>query len=111
MIGGVLSGLLGVGGGFLMVPLLVLWTGLPQHRAHGTSLLAIVPIALVGVLIYYLQGGRPQVDLGFALLLVTGSIVGAFLGARFVTRVPESQLTAAVAVLVAAVGVKELLFS
>lgn len=93
-----------------MVPLLVLWARMPQHRAHGTSLLAIVPIALVGVVIYYLQRGRPQVDLNFALLLITGSIAGAFLGARFVTRVPERQLTAAVGLLVAAVGVRELVF-
>jgi uncharacterized protein len=106
----VLSGLLGVGGGFVMVPLLVLWTRMPQHKANGTSLLAIVPIALAGVLVYYFRAGRPQVDLGFALLLVIGSVLGSYLGARAMYRIPEPQLKVAVAALLALVGLKELLF-
>ena len=105
-----LGGLLGVGGGFVMIPLLVLWTKLPQHRANGTSLLAIIPIAIVGSLVYYFQGSKPQVDLGFALLLSVGSVVGAYLGARAVSRLPEAQLKVAVVVLLVGVGVKELLF-
>jgi len=82
-----LGGLLGVGGGFVMIPLLVLWAKVPQHKANGTSLLAIIPIAIVGALVYYFQpaGGRPQVDLGFAFLLIIGSVVGAYLGARAAT--------------------------
>jgi uncharacterized protein len=108
VLGGLLSGLLGVGGGFVMVPLLVLWTRLPQHRANGTSLLAIVPIALVGVFVYYFQGSRPQVDAGFALLLVIGSVLGAYLGARLMYRIPEAQLKAGVAVVLLLVGLKEL---
>lgn len=93
-----------------MIPLLVLWAKLPQHRANGTSLLAIIPIALVGTLVYYFQSSHPQVDLGFALLLIIGSVAGAYLGARAIGRIPEPQLKAAVALLMAAVGVKELLF-
>jgi len=92
-----------------MIPLLVLWTKLPQHKANGTSLLAIIPIAIVGSLVYYFQGSRPQVDLGFALLLSVGSVVGSYLGARAVSRVPEAQLKVAVAVLMVAVAAKELL--
>ena len=93
-----------------MVPLLVLWTGVPQHRANGTSLLAIVPIAVVGALVYYFQAGHPQVDLRFALLLVLGSVVGVYLGARAMSRIPEVGLKMAIAVLLTAVGLKELLF-
>jgi uncharacterized membrane protein YfcA len=93
-----------------MIPLLVLWTGLPQHKANGTSLLAIIPIAIVGALVYYFQGSRPQVDLGFAFLLSIGSVVGAYLGARAASRLPEAQLKLGVVVLLVAVGVKELLF-
>src|SRR6202023_2632996 len=69
LLGGIFGGLLGVGGGFVMIPLLVLWAKLPQHRANGTSLLAIIPIAVVGALVYYFQGS-PQVDLRFAVLLI-----------------------------------------
>ena len=93
-----------------MIPLLVLWAKVPQHKANGTSLLAIIPIAIVGALVYYFHGSRPQVDLGFALLLIIGSVIGAYLGARAMNRIPEAQLKVAVAVLLAAVGLKELLF-
>jgi uncharacterized protein len=110
LLGGLLGGLLGVGGGFVMIPLLVLWAKLPQHHANGTSLLGIIPIAIVGALVYYFQGGKPQVDLGFALLLIIGSVVGAYLGARAMSRIPEANLKLAVAVLLAAVGLKELVF-
>jgi uncharacterized protein len=94
-----------------MIPLLVLWAKVPQHKANGTSLLAIIPIAIVGALVYYFQpvGGRPQVDLAFALLLIVGSVVGAYLGARAMSRIPEAQLKVAVVVLMVAVGFKELL--
>jgi uncharacterized protein len=107
-----LGGLLGVGGGFVMIPLLVLWAKVPQHKANGTSLLAIIPIAIVGALVYYFEpvGGRPQVDLGFAFLLIIGSVVGAYLGARAASRIPEAQLKVAVVVMMVAVGCKELLF-
>jgi uncharacterized membrane protein YfcA len=91
-----------------MVPLLVLWAGMPQHRANGTSLLAIVPIALVGALVYYFQGAHPQVDLGFALLLVIGSVLGAYLGARAMYRIPERQLAVVVVAVLLLVGLKEL---
>jgi hypothetical protein len=93
-----------------MVPLLVLWAGMPQHRANGTSLLAIIPIAVAGVLVYYFQGGRPQVDVGFALLLVVGSVLGAYIGARASDRIPEAQLKVAVALVLLVVGIKELVF-
>lgn len=93
-----------------MIPLLVLWAKLPQRSANGTSLLAIIPIALVGTFVYYFQSAHPQVDLRFAILLILGSVAGAYLGARAMGRVPDHQLKAAVALLMAAVGVKELLF-
>ncbi|GAC1658153.1 MAG: hypothetical protein NVS9B1_17440 [Candidatus Dormibacteraceae bacterium] len=93
-----------------MVPLLVLWARFPQHRANGTSLLAIVPIAIFGAGVYYFGGAHPSVDLRFALLLVIGGVAGAFLGARLVNRVPEATLKIAVAALMTAVGLKELAF-
>jgi uncharacterized membrane protein YfcA len=102
--------LLGVGGGFVMIPLLVLWAKVPQHQANGTSLLAIVPIAIVGALVYYFQGATPQVDLRFAFLLTIGSVVGAYLGARVMSRIPEAELKLAVVVLLIGVGLKELVF-
>ena len=92
-----------------MVPLLVLWVRMPQHRANGTSLAAIIPISVVGSLVYYFQGSHPQVDLRFAVLLVIGSALGAYLGARWMGRLPERHLQLAVAVLLLVVGLKELI--
>ncbi|HTD45651.1 MAG TPA: sulfite exporter TauE/SafE family protein [bacterium] len=109
-LGGVLGGLLGVGGGFVLVPLQVLWAGVPQRNANANSLVAIIPIAVAALPIYYFRKGSPQVDFHLALLLIIGSVVGVFLGARLLRRIPEQPLRIAVAVLLGVVGLKELLF-
>lgn len=94
-----------------MVPLLVLWAHEPQHRAHGTSLAAIVPISLAGIAIYYpFIGTTPhQVSLHYALLLIVGSVSGAYLGSRLISFVPERALQVGLAVVLLVVGVKEIL--
>jgi len=109
-VGGLLGGLLGVGGGFVMVPLQVLWAKMPQKQANATSLVAIIPIALVAVPIYYFRKGTPQVDLHFALFLVIGSVIGAYVGARLLSRIPERELKYGVAALLFLAGLKELIF-
>jgi uncharacterized membrane protein YfcA len=86
---GVLSGLLGVGGGVVMVPLLVLWAGLGQRDAHAVSLGAIVPISIAGVLAY---GAAGEVRLAEAAALAAGSIVGARMGAGLLARADERPL-------------------
>lgn len=74
---GMLAGLLGVGGGVLFVPGLVIVAGLTQHVAEGTSLLAIVPVALVGA---YRQDRYGNVRRADAMLLGTLSLAGAGAG-------------------------------
>jgi uncharacterized membrane protein YfcA len=86
---GFLSGLLGVGGGVVMVPLLVSVLGLSQHEGHATSLAAIVPIAAVGAVRFAAEG---TVDLRIAALLAAGSLVGAPFGARVMARTGEGRL-------------------
>jgi uncharacterized membrane protein YfcA len=88
---GVSSGLLGVGGGVVMVPLLVLWAGFGQRDAHAISLGAIIPISIAGVLTYGVAG---EVRLPEALALTIGSIVGARMGAGLLARVNEQRLRA-----------------
>jgi uncharacterized membrane protein YfcA len=108
-IAGAMSGLLGVGGGFLMVPLQVMLAQTPQLKANANSLAAIVPISVAGIFVYYFAGrGGPQVDFRFALLLVVGGVVGAYVGARLASHVPEVWLGRVVAVVLAAVGLKEI---
>jgi len=97
-----------VGGGFVLVPLQVLWAGVGQRYANANSLVAIIPIALAALPIYYFRKGSPQVDLHAALFLIVGSVVGADLGARLLSRIPERELKIAVAVILGVVGVKEL---
>jgi uncharacterized membrane protein YfcA len=76
---GVAGGLFGVGGGIIVVPGLVLWFGLDQHRAHGTSVAAIVGISAAALIPFALEG---EVDWGAAIALFAGAGTGAYLGAR-----------------------------
>ena len=108
MAAGFLSGLLGVGGGFVMVPAQVIWGRTRQLQANATSLVAIIPIAAVGVAVYY-YGGHHEVDLRFAILMTAGAVVGAYLGARLATALPERQLKIVVAVAFLLAGLKQLL--
>jgi uncharacterized membrane protein YfcA len=87
--GGVLSGLLGVGGGIVMVPLLVLWAGYAQRQAHALSLGAIIPISIAGIATYGIAGEVAWWD---ALALAAGSIVGAPIGAGLLARIDERLL-------------------
>ncbi len=75
--GGFVSGLFGVGGGLIFVPFLVLLLGINLHLAIGTSLAAIVPVALMGAVQHHLKG---QVNLKIALLLALFAIVGTWVG-------------------------------
>lgn len=104
LLGGIMSGLLGIGGGTVMVPLLVLWSGRLQRQAHAMSLAAIIPISFAAVLVY---GGAGEVNLGAAMALTVGSMVGARIGARVLAGAPERPLKAAFGVfmLVAALSI------
>ncbi len=89
MLAGLLGGLVGVGGGVLMVPLMAEWLKLRQREAHGTSLVAIVFTGVAGSIAYGLQG---SVDLFAALLLASTAMVSAQQGARFAASLPEWKL-------------------
>jgi uncharacterized membrane protein YfcA len=78
--GGMLAGLLGVGGGVLFVPALVILLGLDQHHAEATSLLAIVPVAVVGTLRQVRYGNVRQADaVALGLLSLAGTVGGVAL--------------------------------
>lgn len=85
LLAGVLAGMFGVGGGFLMVPLYISWLGLEQRKSHATSLAAIVPIALAGALGYAAQD---SVDSRAAIALLAGSVFGALYGVKLLGQVP-----------------------
>lgn len=93
-----------------MVPGQVIWGGARQLQANATSLVAIIPISAVGVAVYYFAGSQShhQADLRFAALMTAGAVAGAYLGARFVSRVPETHLRVAVAILMLLAAIKQL---
>jgi uncharacterized membrane protein YfcA len=86
---GFASGLLGVGGGTITVPIMVLLVGLEQHTAQGTSLLAMVPSALVGSYTHYRYGNLAQ---EFVPGLILGILLGAFAGSLVANQLPELWL-------------------
>ena len=98
---------MGVGGGFLMVPLQVLWTHAPQRRASGSSLAAIVPIAIVAAAVYYFGSSSPQLDLRVALVVMVGSSAGAVAGSLLARRAPEHALKVVLVAVLLAGAVKE----
>jgi uncharacterized membrane protein YfcA len=87
---GAVSGLLGIGGGILMIPGLMLLFGLSQPEAQGTSLAVLaMPILLFAAIVYYRNG---YVQISTAATIAAGFAVGAVLGALFVPRVPVAGL-------------------
>src|SRR5262245_52626826 len=86
---GVVSGLMGIGGGNVMVPASTILLHLEQHQAQGVSLLVIVPTAISGAWSHYRRG---NLNLRVALLLIPGAIVGGLIGGRIAQFVPSDQL-------------------
>lgn len=99
---GVMTGFFGVGGGFLIVPALVVVLGLPMGLAVGTSLLIIAINSAAGIAAHLSSGG---IDLGLALLFSAGGFAGAALGGTLAGRVDEQRLSRGFAALIALVGV------
>lgn len=92
---GFMSGLFGVGGGILMVPGLVFFARFDQRRAHATSLAAMLPIAVAGLVTYVINDG---IDWPLTGLLALGSVFGAVVGTSLLTRMSKRALTIAFAV-------------
>jgi uncharacterized membrane protein YfcA len=102
---GVLSGMFGVGGGFIIVPALVVFSGMGMQRAIGTSLLVITLISASGTASHWLAG--KDLSLGTAGLFTTGSIAGLFAGSGLAQRLagPTLQKVFAAAIVVVALYV------
>ena len=102
LIGGALSGLTGLGGGFIMVPLLVYLFGMSQHNAQGTSLAVLLPpLGLLAFLQYYRHG---HVDLRIAVLVALGFFFGGYVGGYLAQLVPGTLLRKGFAVVMALIA-------
>jgi uncharacterized membrane protein YfcA len=100
---GAFSGLLGVGGGSVMVPLLIVWMGYGEREATGTSMMAIVVIAALAVT---LQGFYGNVDPPNAAVVGIPAIAGAIAGTALQQRVPERAISLLFAALLIVIAVE-----
>ena len=103
---GVLSGLIGIGGGVILIPSLIFLLGFSQHLAEGTTLAAMVPpIGILAAYVYYQNG---QVDLKAAGFIAVGFLVGGFVGAKIAQQLSSETLQKVFAVVLILLGVKML---
>jgi uncharacterized membrane protein YfcA len=101
LVAGLYSGLLGVGGGFVVVPALTRWLGVPLKRALGTSLVVVAVLAVPGTVAHYLLG---HIDFALAAWLVVGTVPGALIGARLTAAARERTVAIAFSVMLAVAG-------
>jgi len=105
---GLVSGLLGVGGGTVMIPLFVLFFGLSQHAAQGTALAAMLaPVFLLAVLRYHHEG---HVNVMMAVIVAIGLFAGALVGAHYAQAVPGDSLKKMFGIYLIVVGIKMVFF-
>jgi uncharacterized membrane protein YfcA len=105
---GILSGLIGIGGGIIIVPALVLFFGLSQHQAQGTTLALLVPpIGILAAWTYYRNG---YVDLRIAAIVALGFFIGGLVGARFATSLSNAVLQKVFGISLLLVALKMIFF-
>ena len=107
---GVLSGLIGVGGGIVIVPALVYFLGLSQHTAQGTSLaLMLPPIGVLGVMNYYKAGA---LNWKYAAVIAIAFIIGGYIGSKFsLTYISEELMKKVFGIIMLVVSIKLVFFS
>ncbi len=103
---GMLSGLVGVGGGIIIVPALVYFIGFSQKTAQGTSLAMIMlPVGILGVMQYYKQG---HVDFRIVGLLAIGFLAGSFFGSKMALSISQETLKKVFAIMMIIIAIKML---
>jgi uncharacterized membrane protein YfcA len=104
---GVLSGIVGIGGGIMIVPVLVYLFHMSQHKAQGTSLAAL--LAPVGALAFWEYYKTGNVDLKAGLLIASGFLVGGYFGGLWAQHLPEMVLRKVFGTLLVMIGIRLLL--
>jgi uncharacterized protein len=108
---GVLSGLVGVGGGIILVPALVYFLGYNQHQAQGTSLgVLMFPVTVLAFIAYYrdsLITGSP-IEIKVILIVAAGFVIGGLLGGALAVRIDQATLRKLFAIILFYTGIKML---
>lgn len=105
---GMLSGLVGVGGGIIIVPALVYFIGFSQKTAQGTSLgLILLPVGILAVLQFYKQG---HIDVKVVGILAIGFLAGSYFGSKIALSLPDDTVKKIFAVLMIIIALKMLFF-
>jgi uncharacterized membrane protein YfcA len=108
LLAGILSGLVGLGGGVIIVPALVFLLGFSQHQAQGTSLgILLLPAGIFAVMNYYKKG---YIDVKVVLLLFVGFLVGGYVGSKISLNISETTLKKVFAVALLLIAGKVLFF-
>jgi uncharacterized membrane protein YfcA len=104
LLAGILSGLVGVGGGIIMVPLLVLFVGFSQHQAQGTSLAVLaVPVTAFAVFNYYKAG---YVNWKYALIIAVFFMIGSYFSSKIAIGLDQKMLKKIFSVFIIIVAAK-----
>jgi len=104
---GILSGLVGVGGGIIMVPLFVLFLGLTQHNAQGLSLAVMLPpVTFLAVYNYHTAGTGGNIDWRIAVTVSILFIIGGFIGSKIALQIDQRMLRKIFGVFMLLVAVK-----
>lgn len=105
---GFLSGLIGIGGGIIIVPALVLFLGFSQKMAQGTSLgILLLPVGILAVLQYYKQG---YLNVNYVLIVAAAFVLGGFLGSKLALSVSDEKMKKVFALILLLISLKMLFF-
>lgn len=105
LLAGILSGFMGVGGGVVMVPLMIVLLGFNQHQAQGLSLAVLaVPVTFIAAYTYHINGS--PVNWKYALVIASFFIIGGYIGSKFAVAIPQNILKKIFAVILVVAAIK-----
>ncbi len=108
LVAGILSGMVGIGGGIIIVPVLVYFLNFTQHQAQGTTLfMFLLPIGILGVMNYYKAG---YVDFKTAFIIGTTFVLGSYLGSKFAISIDQKTVKQIFGVIIVLLGIKMIFF-
>lgn len=108
LVAGFLSGLIGIGGGVIIVPALVLFLGFTQKEAQGTSLgILLLPVGILAVIQYYKQG---YMNVNSVLIVALAFVIGGFLGSKLALGLSDEKMKKVFAIILMLIAIKMLFF-